>query len=720
MKQIMLREGKSVVCDVPAPVVGAGTILVDVEFSCISAGTEMMGLKSSGQSLLQKALDQPKHVKKGIEMISRQGLSYTRNFINSKIGVDSPVGYSVAGTVREVGPAVRGFSVGDRVACAGAQCAFHSQVVNVPANLAVVVPKDLSVKYASTVALGAIALQGVRRLKPTLGETFAVIGLGILGQLTCQMLVANGCTVIGCDIKQDRLELAKALGTQFTMPADEQKPIEFVQRLTDGYGVDGVIITAAAQSNDIIATAFQMCRKKGRVVLVGDVGLELNRHDIYEKELDFFISTSYGPGRYDTNYEEKGQDYPLPWVRWTENRNMREYLRLLVNGQIQIESLISKVFDFTKIDEAYHLIEQDELKSPLLLLEFGPQKSERRERLLSSVVLNGIKPSARLNIAVVGMGEFARTVHLPNIKALSEHFQLHTVVSRRGHDAVNMARLHNALHSSSDYEAVLQDKEIHCILLATRHNVHGSMALAALQAGKHVLVEKPLALTTTELNAITEFYAGENNDTPAPLLLTGFNRRFSPYMQVVKKHITARKNPMLINYRMNAGYISKDHWVQTEEGGGRNRGEACHIYDLFTFLTESQVVSIDAKSIQPQMDYYLSNDNFNVHMSFADGSVATLTYTAMGDSSWPKEHMEIFYDGKVITMTDYLTLEIHGMHFNKMRSKHADKGHAEEVRLFGESIKKRQEWPIPLWQQVQATEIALTVEELLRNNMNEV
>ncbi|MCB9504350.1 MAG: Gfo/Idh/MocA family oxidoreductase [Deferribacteres bacterium] len=395
---------------------------------------------------------------------------------------------------------------------------------------------------------------------------------------------------------------------------------------------------------------------------------------------------------------------------------MKEYLRLLAQDKIQIEALISKVFDFTKIDEAYDLIETDSLKSPLLLLDFSSKKAEQRERLLSPVVMNGVKPSSRLNIAVVGMGEFARTMHLPNLKNLQEHFLLHTVMDRRGHEAANMARLYNAARSSSDFRDILEDESIHCVMITTRHDSHAQMALAALQAGKHVLVEKPLALTAAELEAITGFFSDQQENTASPLLLTGYNRRFSPYMQIVKKHIVQRKNPMMINYRMNSGYIPKDHWVQMEEGGGRNIGEACHIYDLFTFLTDSQVVSIDARTIRPQMDYYLNNDNFSVHMTFDDGSVASLTYTAMGDASWPKEHMEIFYDGKVISMTDYQKLSIHGMHFQPVRSKHADKGHREELRLFAEAIKKRLPWPIPLWQQVQATEIALTVEDLLRSN----
>ncbi len=720
MKQIMLREGKSVICDVPAPIVDADSILVEVEYSCISAGTEMMGLKSSGQSLMQKALEKPLHVKKGLEMISRQGLSYTRNFINTKISADIPVGYSVAGTVLETGQSVRGLAIGDRVACAGAQCAFHSQVVAVPANLAVLVPDNLSVKNACTVALGAIALQGVRRLQPTLGETFAIIGLGVLGQITCQILRAGGCVVIGCDVKPDRLDLAAGLGIDHILPVDEKKPVEFVQRVTEGSGVDGVIITAAAQSSEIISTAFQMCRKKGRVVLIGDVGLDLKREDIYEKELDFLISTSYGPGRYDYNYEEKGKDYPLPYVRWTENRNMQEYMRLLVSGKIQIDPLIFKVFDFKKIDEVYRLLDENNLKTPLMILSFGSGKKKLKPHISNPQVMNGVKTSSRLNIAVVGMGEFARAVHLPNIKALSEFYNLHTIVSRKGHNAASMAKKFGAEKSATALRDVLADTAVNCVLITTKHHQHAAMSLQALEAGKHVLVEKPLALNLDELNKIADFFANQPQNEACPILMTGYNRRFSPYMKLVKKHVQQRKNPMIINYRMNAGYIAKEHWVQTEEGGGRNLGEACHIYDLFTFLTGSQVVSIEVTAIKPQLDYYLENDNFIVQLAFADGSAASLTYTAMGDSEYPKEHMEIFYDGKVVEMRDFRQLMIHGMRFNKMRSKFINKGHKEELTAFAEAISKQQEWPIPLWEQIQAAEIALSVENLLKHGLRGV
>ena len=711
----MLREGKSIICEVPAPVVDPEYILVQVEYSCIYAGTEMMGLKATGLSLLERALKKPQHLKKGIDMIARQGLSYTRNFINTKLGVDAPVGYSTAGTILEVGEKVRDFIVGEKVACAGAQCAFHSEIISVPVNLAVPLPQKLSAKEGSTVALGAIALQGVRRLQPTLGEVFVVIGLGLLGQLTSQVLRANGCVVIGSDLKNDRLALAESLGIDHIVPTDEKKQIDFIRRVTGGNGVDGVIITAAAQSSEIISAAFQMCRKKGRVVLVGDVGLDLNREDIYEKELDFLISTSYGPGRYDYNYEEKGKDYPLPYVRWTENRNMREFLRLLEMKKIDIEPLVFQVFDFNKIDEAYSLIAGDNLKSPLIILDFGTKKEKLQQAVSSPEVMNGVKPTAQLNIAVVGMGEFARAMHLPNIKSLPDHLNLHTLVSRKGHNAMNMAEKFGAEKSATDYAEVLSDASINCILITTKHHQHAAMALQALEAGKHVLVEKPLALNAEELNKIADYFADRQNNEPGPILLTGYNRRFSPYLQIVQKYVSQRKNPMIINYRMNAGYIPREHWVQTEEGGGRNLGEACHIYDLFTFLTGSQVVSVDVTPINPRLDYYLTNDNFIVQMAFADGSAATLTYTSMGDADYPKEHMEIFYDGKVVEMQDFKHLMIHGVRFNKMRSKFANKGHKEELIAFAAAIKNRQAWPIPLWEQIQAAEIALNVENILKN-----
>ena len=710
MKQVLIKQGQVVVEDIPAPQVEPGFLLVRVKFSSISAGTEMSGLKSASQPLWKRALKNPKAVKSTMEMAATRGLTHTRNVIQGKLSEGNPTGYSASGIVLEVGDGIENLQPGDRVACAGAQCAHHAEIICVPRNLTVPLPKDLSLPVASTVTLGAIALQGVRRAQPTLGETFAVIGLGILGQLTTQMLRANGCRVIGADLDASRIELAKSLGMDFSLSPEENN--EHILRLTDGEGVDGVIITAASPSDEVISNAFKMCRKKGRVVLVGDVGLNLKREDIFPKELDFFISTSYGPGRYDPQYEEKGLDYPIGYVRWTENRNMAEYLNLISKGKIDIEPLIHSSFEISQAATAYETLKKDKEKPMIVLLSYPESKEDAKP---SRVIPN---PSARasesgkIKIALAGAGGFIKGMHIPNLQALSRRYQIHAVTSRTGSNASNTAKQVGAQYCTTDYQEILNDPRVDAVLIGTRHHQHASMVLEALQAGKHVLVEKPLALTRIELESIQSFYTTSQQ---APVLLTGFNRRFSPVAQRAKKLIENRTNPMIINYRMNAGYIPLDHWVHTEEGGGRNLGEACHIYDLFTFLTNSQVTSVQSHSMTPKTDHYSSRDNFVATLGFEDGSVATLTYTALGCKEFPKEQMEIFSDGKVLIMDDYKQLQIHGSNAKGVKNKLADKGHKRELEAFAETLEKGGEWPIPLWQQLQATEIALQVEELLKS-----
>lgn len=722
MKQVILKKGKAVVEDIPAPFVESGTVLVAVENSCISIGTEMSSLKNSSMPLWKRAMKQPENVKKAMEMLKAQGLAKTMSVVNGRIEAGNASGYSVAGTVIEVGEGVSEFRVGDKVACAGAQCAHHAAVVCVPKNLTVSVPEGLSSQVASTVTLGAIALQGVRRAQPTLGENFVVIGLGILGQITAQLLKANGCRVIGLDLDSARIDLAKKLGMDLGIYPDESLPIEQVVRLTDGYGADGVIVTAASPSDAIMSQSFQMCRKKGRVILVGDVGLDLNRADFYQKELDFFISTSYGPGRYDTHYEEEGMDYPIGYVRWTENRNMSEYLRLAAEGRLQIEPLIHSEFPVEQAEQAYASLEGKD--KPLMVLLSYPQGVEKGELLGRTIQHDRISKGAlaqpkvlkstkeKLQVALIGAGGFAKGMHLPNLQSLSNAFELHTVASRTGHNAVATAKQFNAACSTTDIEEVFANPKVDLVIICTRHDLHMSQALRALKAGKHVLLEKPLALTKAELDQLVEFYEGDKVGDK-PILLTGFNRRFSPYVQDIKKSLQGRSNPIIMNYRMNAGYIPLDHWVHGPEGGGRNRGEACHIYDLFTFLTDSEVENIQAHSLVPKTQHYSSKDNFMVTLSFKDGSLAHLTYTAMGAKAFAKEHLEVYFDGKVAHMEDYKNLKYYGIKASGLETKLPEKGQKEELKALAQAISKGESWPIPLWQQIQATEIAIEVDRLL-------
>jgi predicted dehydrogenase/threonine dehydrogenase-like Zn-dependent dehydrogenase len=708
MKQVLIRSGQAVVEQVPAPVLEPGTVLVRVDHSCISAGTEMSAVRASGVPLWQRAVRQPAKVRRLAETAATQGLSATRTLVERKLSEAQATGYSASGTVVGVGEGITDLALGDRVACAGAQNAHHAEVIRVPRNLTAPIPAGLGFAEASTVTLGAIALQGVRRAQPTLGETFVVIGLGILGQLTAQLLRANGCRVIGTDLDPARVQLAVELGAA---GLDQQtgNGVAEVSRLTDGIGADGVIITAATTSDAVISTAFRMCRRKGRVVLVGDVGLHLKRHDLYEKELDFFISTSYGPGRYDPTYEEQGQDYPVGYVRWTENRNMVEYLRLLAEGRIRIDRLIGSIHPVDQASEAYASLES-EADRPLIALISYPEESSSEERVVWYPTTAKATPGA-IRVALVGAGAFARAVHLPNMASLRDEFELRAVVSRTGHNAAAVARQFKAAYATTEFERILDDPDVDLVIIATRHDLHASMALQALQHGKHVLVEKPLALTRAELDQIAGFL-GRPSEAPGPVLLTGFNRRFSPYARRIAELTVDRKSPMILDYRMNAGYIPPGNWVHGPEGGGRNLGEACHIYDLFTYLTGSRVVDVHARAIHAQTAHYLPGDNFVASMSFDDGSLATLTYTSLGAKDYPKERLDVFVDGRVLSLDDYKSLTVSGARSGGLSTSRQDKGQRDELLALARALRSG-EWPIPLWQQLQATEIALQVQTFI-------
>jgi predicted dehydrogenase/threonine dehydrogenase-like Zn-dependent dehydrogenase len=708
MKQVLIRQGQAQVEDVPAPRAEPGTVLVEVRNSCISIGTEMSGVRASGLPLWKRALKQPAHVKKVFGMLAEQGFAATLRTVNERVGVAIPTGYSAAGVVLEVGAGVDDLQVGDHVACAGSQCAFHAEMICVPRNLTVRMPEGVSFEEASTVTLGAIALQGVRRAQPTLGETVVVIGLGILGQLTMQLLKANGCRVIGVDLLPERVQRALAAGMDAGLSGQADSDEAQVARLTDGIGADAVIITAATASDALVSNAFRMCRKKGRVVLVGDVGLNLNRADFYVKEIDFLISSSYGPGRYDERYESQGLDYPVAYVRWTENRNLAEFLRLIADQRVDVASMVEARFPIGEAGAAYAALNRGEGPQPLMVLlsypDAGGQATARRSLLNPQA-----KPAAdgQVRIAVVGAGGYAKGMHLPLLAAMQD-VRLRAIVSRNGHNAAAAARQYGADVASTSYEEVLADPQVDAVLIATRHHLHAGMCLQALQAGKHVLVEKPMVLTADELRQVSALY--EAGATAPGILLTGFNRRFSPYARRLREIVEGRSNPMLINYRMNAGYIPLDHWVHGPEGGGRNLGEACHIYDLFTFLTNSRVTSVKATAITPATGYYSQSDNFVATLGFEDGSVANLVYTALGSREHPKEQMELFVDGQVLVLDDYRKLDVSGSKQTGLQTRGMEKGQREELLAFTSSIRGGGEWPIPLWQQVQAHEIGLRVQ----------
>jgi predicted dehydrogenase/threonine dehydrogenase-like Zn-dependent dehydrogenase len=710
MKQVVFSAGEVRVEEVARPTLAPGAVLVRVAHSCISVGTESAGIAASGKALWRRAVEQPAKVRMVIDMAMDQGIRETRRVVAERVTASIPTGYSVAGEVVEVGAGVAGIRVGDLVGAGGSQWAFHAELVAVPKNLVVPVPEGLDLAEASTVTLGAIALQGVRRLQPTLGEVFVVLGLGLLGQITVQLLRAAGCRVIGADPDAGRMELARAIGMEGVLLPQAPGDVSRVQRLT-GAGADGVIITASSASDEIVSSAFGMCRKKGRVVLVGDVGLQLNRGDFFEKELDFLISSSYGPGRYDRRYEEEGLDYPLGYVRWTERRNMEEYLRLLSEGKIELGTLPTQRFPLDDAKTAFAVLKDSDPRPLMVFLDYPVGAPAHRASPPPPLAVVPAK-AGRIGIAVIGAGAFARSVHLPNIAALDQLFSLRAVVGGKGHAAAAAAKQFGASYTSADLEQILDDESVDAVLIATRHHLHQPLALACLERGKHVLVEKPLALTQPELEEILRFYSLSSMPASLPLLQTGFNRRFSPYAQRLRDLIRDRTNPVMISYRMNAGYIPSGHWTQTAEGGGRNIGEACHIYDLFTFLIDRPVLAVSAHALRPASEHYREDDNFVATLTFDDGSVASLTYTALGTPDSPKERLELFSDGQVAHMDDYRSLEVWGR-VPGLKTKHAEKGHREELEAFAGAIQGGGSWPIPAWQQEQAMMIAFRVQEAL-------
>jgi predicted dehydrogenase len=515
--------------------------------------------------------------------------------------------------------------------------------------------------------------------------------------------------VIGIDVDARRIQLARENGLERAFDSTADDHIPEIVRLTGGAGADACIITAASSSDEIVSEAARCCRRKGRVVLVGDVGLKLRRNDFYAKELDFLISTSYGPGRYDPVYELGGEDYPLAYVRWTENRNMEAYLEMLANGQVRLNTLLGPTFDVQQAVAAYAHLQGGAGAGVLTLLSYPP--SEQSASPTVSVRSQASGRTGAIGVALIGAGNFAQAMHLPNLSRLKDHFRIQAIVGRSGVTAKGAATRFGAAYATTDFEAVLQDPAVDVLIICTRHDLHTSMALRALRAGKHVLVEKPLAITEAQLSEIERHFEGLSGSSP--LLMTGFNRRFSPAAQRAKELLSSRKDPLIANYRMNAGHIPLDHWVHSAEGGGRNIGEACHIYDLFNFLTGSSPVRVTAATIVTPSAYWARNDNFVATVQYADGSVCTLTYTALGHKSYPKERMEIFCGGAVIELDDYRALRVSGSRKAGWTSRTVEKGQLEELVAFAKGISQGS-WPISYADQVHATRTSFEVERHVR------
>jgi len=708
--QAIIRKGKVFGEEVPGPLVSKGALLIKVVNSCISAGTEICSVQGSGKSTIKRALEQPMHVKKIFDMVRSEGISHAYAKVKGKLEGGVATGYSISGVVISVGEGVSNFTIGDHVAAAGAGLANHAEYVDVPENLVIKMPTGMDFKAASTVTLGGIAMQGVRRADLRLGEMAVVVGAGILGLLTLQMLKHSGVRIAMIDLDVTRLAIAKELGAELILNASAENAVHAVQNWTGGNGADAVIFTAASGSSEPLSQSFQMCKRKGRVVLVGVVGMEIKREDMYQKELDFLISTSYGPGRYDKNYEEKGLDYPFAYVRWTENRNMTEYLRLLNDGAIRLDKLINSVYPIEQVTEAFESLQQSDIKPLMVLLDYGMHEfgdsgffvNQNRKTVASTTKIS----RDVINIALVGAGGFATGVHLPNIKRLSKYFRLHSVVNRTGYKAKVVAEQYKANYSSTDFHDALNDNDIDLVLIATRHDNHAELALQALQAGKHVFVEKPLATTQEELDSIKAFYADGTDSKP--LLFTGFNRRFSKYAQEIKLHTDKRLNPLLIHYRMNAGFLPIDHWVH--EDGGRIIGEACHIIDLMTFLTGCKILSISVDSMAPVTSNFRASDNKAITLAYEDGSIATIHYFSVGSKDVSKEFMEVHFDGKSIIMDDYKSLKGYGLKLNEIITSSSQKGQFEELECLYESLKRKEkQWPIDLWDMIQTTQVAIEI-----------
>ncbi|WP_026144797.1 bi-domain-containing oxidoreductase [Pseudomonas asplenii] len=712
MKQLLLKQGAARLEEVPAPLVGSRHILVRVEYSCVSVGTEAASVVQAAEPLYKRALKRPEKIKRAFDMVREQGFARTVERIRGTLAAGQPTGYSASGLVVAVGEQVDGFKVGDRVACAGAGIANHAQIINVPVNLAVLVPQPLPTLQAATVTLGAIALQGVRRTAPTLGETIVVVGLGVLGQLAVQLFKANGCRVIGVDPDPRRLEVARQCGVDLVIDPAQDDQVARITWMTDGLGADAVVITAASTSSELISLAMRACRKKGRVVLVGDVGLDIKREDFYRKELDFFISTSYGPGRYDANYEEEGQDYPLAYVRWTENRNMGAYLELLAQGKVNLQALLPEVVDLADAEALYVRLAQGNDRPLLALLRYPADGQPEQTRSLMLCAPAGSEGKVR--VALIGAGGFAQGMHLPNLIKLRDRYELRWVVSRTGSSAKAAATQFGASFAGTDYREALADPDVDLVLIATRHHLHAALVKEALEAGKHVLVEKPLALQEGEVAAVEAFYATAGPGS-MPLLMTGFNRRYAPGIASIKAALRGRVAPLMISYRMNAGYLPPEHWVHGPEGGGRNIGEACHIYDLFAFLTDAEPVTVEATAIGGSAGGIRRNENFSATIRYSDGSVATLLYTSLGSPNHPKECMDIYTDGKVLSLDDYRVVTVAGESAKLWAASTPQKGQLEELQILAEAIRVGALDETNIRSQIATTRLALIIEKQLQS-----
>jgi predicted dehydrogenase len=710
MRQLIqsYRTGEMKVEEVPPPVAQPGGVLVRTVRTLVSAGTEKMVVDLARKSLLQKARARPDLVRKVLHTARKQGVWNTLQKVQTKLDTPIPLGYSASGVVVEVGDAHTGFKPGDRVACGGAGYANHADYNFVPRNLVARIPEGVSMESACFATVGAIALQGVRQAQPTLGERVAVLGLGLIGQITVQLLRANGCQVLGFDPDPERAALALQLGCQRAVSGDLE---EAALRFSEGDGLDTVIVAASTPSATPLEQAGEITRLRGRVVVVGLVGMEIPRSLYYRKELDLRMSMSYGPGRYDADYEERGIDYPLPYVRWTEQRNLQAFLELLADGRLELMPLITHRFSIADALDAYGLVTAGQEPFLGVVLEYGADdeavtRPERRVELSRQPI-----DRERVGIGLIGAGSFGQTVLLPAIQA-SHLVEPIAITSGGGMTARRLGEQYGFRHASSEADDVLGDPAVDAVFILTRHHLHAELAVRALRAGKSVFTEKPLALTPEELEEI----AKAREEAAGPDVMVGFNRRFAPLVDEIRRHFADRSEPLAMQYRVNAGFLPADHWQHDPvEGGGRILGECCHFLDLMHSLAGARPVRVFAESI-PGSGRFRADDNVSITVRFADGSTGCLLYTSMGDARLAKESLEVFGEGRVALLDDFRSLRIlAGGQEKKSRSANQDKGFEVEVRGFLEAVKNGTPLPIPFEEAVATTRITLAALESLQS-----
>ncbi len=673
MKQILqnLKDGNTEIAEIPVPQVPRSGILIRTSRTLVSAGTERMLVDFGKGNLLQKARQQPDKVKQVLEKIKTDGLMATINTVLNKLDTPLPLGYCNVGRVIEVGNSITAFSVGDRVVSNGK----HAEFVAVPQNLCAKIPDSVDDESAAFTVIGAIALQGIRLLQPTLGETVVVTGLGLIGLVAVQLLRAHGCRVLGLDFDASKLALAREFGAETVNLAAGEDPIAVAELYSRGRGVDAVLITASTKSNEPIHQATTMCRKRGRIVLVGVVGMEMSRADFYEKELSFQVSCSYGPGRYDPEYEERGHDYPIGFVRWTEQRNFEAILDMLADGRLDFKPLISHRFAVTEAEEAYKLISEG---NPLgVLLEYAQNDSAPLERSIA-ISLPSSTASGKPALGFIGAGNYATAVLIPAFAQTEA--RLVAVASASGVSGVHVAKKFNIESASTDSDALLSDNSINTVVITTRHDSHADWVCKALRAGKHVFVEKPIALTREQLKQVELAHA----ENPRQLLMVGFNRRYAPHVVAAKRALQAKSGPKSFVMTVNAGAIPRDHWIQNMEiGGGRIIGEGCHFIDLLRFLAAAPIVSTRAIA----MGSAAPHDTVVISLQFADGSIGTVNYFANGSKAFPKERLDIFAQGSILQLDNFRSLRsFNWPGVSSQRSWRQDKGQRQCAKAFVEAI----------------------------------